>query len=121
MDALRGRRLELAATLAGGVTAGLLLLFLLGEVLGGDISGLQHVVQLAPLVALLALGWRYPNLAGALLLAIGLALAGAYFLESRGGSVAAAERALVAAIFLLPPILAGVLFLLAGRLREQRP
>lgn len=110
------RRYELAATLIGGVTLGLLALFLLGQVFGGDWSGLFHLVQLLPLAALLALGWRSPNLAGVLLLGIGGALALAYYVETvDSDSVSAFERALVAALFLVPPIVAGALFLVAAR------
>ncbi|MGE3960162.1 MAG: hypothetical protein AB7F65_00605 [Dehalococcoidia bacterium] len=110
------RRFELAATLVGGITLGLLSLFLVGEVFGGDLSGVVHLVQLVPLAALLALGWRSPNLAGVLLLAIGGALALAYFVETADSdTVSAVERALVAGLFLVPPIAAGVLFLVAAR------
>jgi len=114
----RGVRLQLSATLVGGVTAAVLLLFLFGEVAGGDLSGLAHVIQVVPLVALLLLGWWRPGLAGALLLAAGGALAVAYFVES-SDSVEFPEQLLVAALFLLPPMLAGTLFLIAGRSRHQ--
>lgn len=108
------RLLQLAATATGGVTVATLLLFLLGEVLAGTISGLFHLVQLAPLAALLAFGWRAPSRAGWLLLGVGTALAGAYLLQV-DSAVPVGERLLVAAIFLLPPMIAGALFVLAGR------
>jgi len=64
-------------------------------------------------VALLLLGWWRPGVAGALLLAAGSSLAGAYFIETGDSSVARSEQLLVAALFLFPPILAGALFLVA--------
>jgi hypothetical protein len=110
----RSRRLQLAATLLGSITVSMLSLFLFGEVFGGDLSGLVHLIQVAPLVALLAFGWWRPGLAGALLLALGGALAAAYGIEMGGSSVSPTEQLLVAALFLMPPLLAGVLFLLAA-------
>lgn len=110
------RRLQLAATASGSVTVAVLLLFLLGEVLSGTVSGLIHLVQVVPLAALLAFGWRAPSRAGWLLLAVGATLAGAYLVQT-GGVASAGERLLVTAIFLLPPMIAGALFVLAGRAR----
>jgi len=109
----RRARLQLSATLVGSITVAVLAIFFVGEVGSGDISGLAHTVQLAPLVALLLLGWWRPGVAGALLLAAGSSLAGAYFIETGDSSVARSEQLLVAALFLFPPILAGALFLAA--------
>jgi hypothetical protein len=108
-------RLQLAATLIGGVTLGMLSLFLVGEVAGGDLSGLSHLIQIAPLAALLALGWWAPQLAGALLIAIGAALAAVYLVAFERAPESTGLLLLVAALFLLPPITAGVLLLIAAR------
>ena len=125
-------RLQLSATLVGGITAAVLALFLFGEVAGGDISGLAQVLQVGPLIALLLLGWWRPGLAGALLLAAGSALAGAlllaagsalagaYFVESSDSTVGRGEQLLVAALFLCPPMIAGALFLVAARRGNSR-
>ena len=113
-------RLQLSATLVGGITAAVLALFLFGEVAGGDISGLAHALQVGPLIALLLLGWWRPGLAGALLLAAGSALAAAYFVESSDSTVGRGEQLLVAALFLFPPMIAGALFLVAARTGNSR-
>src|SRR5690606_36434375 len=113
LTAPRHRR-QLAATLIGSVTAGFLLVFLLGEVFAGDWSGLAHSLQVGPLVALLVLGWWRPRLAGVLLVAIGGALTLAYFVDTRDTEIDWSERLLVGGIFLVPPILAGVLFVAAA-------
>lgn len=117
----RSARLQLAGTLVGGITVALLLVFLFGEVAEGDMSGLAHAVQVAPLLALLAFGWWRPGLAGALLLAAASALVAAYFVETSDSTVSRSEQFLVAGLFLLPPVLAGVLFLTAARAGVSRP
>lgn len=111
---LRHRTYEVAATLIGGATLALLSVFLIAEVSGGNWSGLAHLLQVAPLAALLALGWRLPKWSGVLLLVIGGVLALAYFVETSGATVPAAERLVVAGIFLVPPMVAGALFLIAA-------
>lgn len=54
--------------IAAAVPAGLLTIFLLfmglGEMFGGDISGVQHVIPAMVLLALMWLGWKKPNLGG---------------------------------------------------------
>lgn len=108
-------RLQFAATIVAGLSAAVLVLFLVGETVGGDLSGLQHLVQLAPLVALIALGWRAPRLAGWLLIVIGALIAGAYLWMAEGTNAGAVERALVGGLFLLPPVIGGALFVAASR------
>lgn len=114
----RRRRLQAAATASGSVTVFVLSLFLVGEVAAGDPSGLAHLVEVGPLVLLLALGWFRPSLAGALLLAAGGTLVAFYVFETNDASVALTEQLLVGIIFLLPPVVAGVLFLVASRCSE---
>lgn len=111
----RRRQLQLASTLIGAVPASLLLLFLVGEVASGEWSGVAHVLQFAPLVLLLGLGWWRPALAGTLLVGIGIVVATAYFVETRDSTVRLGEQLLVGGIFLVPPVLAGSLLLLAAR------
>jgi hypothetical protein len=108
-----GRALKLAAYVAALPAVGVLLLFAFGEMGAGDLSGLQHLVQLAPLALLLAAAWRFPLAAGAALVAVSLLLAVAYpFAVSVDEP---ATIALVALLFFAPPLVSGVLFILAGR------
>jgi hypothetical protein len=90
------------------VPIGLLLLFAAGE----GLEGVQHLVQLAPLLALAVLAWYRPRLGGALLAGIGLALAAAYpfFFHFPLGATL-----VTIALFFAPAVLVGGLFLLAGR------
>jgi hypothetical protein len=95
------------------VPIGLLFLFTVGE--GRD--GLQHLVQLAPLVALIVLAWYRSRLGGLLLAGIGLALAVVYPFYAHfplGTTIA------TIAIFFGPAIVAGALFWFAGG-KSQAP
>lgn len=99
--------LKLAGLVLLLVPIGVLLLFTFGE----GREGLQHLVQLAPLLAVAVLAWYRPRLGGTLLIVIGLALAVAFpFLVD----FALGTTLGVIAIFFAPAILAGALFLLAG-------
>ena len=55
------RRLKAAALVAAAPTVAILLLFAFGEAFGGDVGGLQHLVQLLPLAVVLAGAWRFPG------------------------------------------------------------
>lgn len=106
------RRLKVAASLLLAIPTGILLLFLVGEVAGGELSGVQHLLQLSPLLALAALAWRHPQAGGAALIAVGTGLGVAYpllFSDSSMRVILGVELLLFA-----PPVLAGALFLLAG-------
>ena len=116
----RSRKYELAATAVAGVTLAMLSMFTLGEVFGGDWSGLAHLVQLVPLAILIALGWRFPYSIGLVLIGIGAALTLAYYIDSADSSIATSEKLLVGALFLLPPLLSGACFVLAGNAQRSR-
>ena len=116
----RSRKYELAATAVAGVTLAMLSMFTLGEVFGGDWSGLAHLVQLVPLAILIALGWRFPYAIGLLLIGIGAALTLAYYMDAANSSIATSEKLLVGALFLLPPLLSGGFFMLAGNAQRSR-
>jgi hypothetical protein len=49
-----------------------LLLFAIGEMAGGDVSGAQHLPEAAALLILLIAGWRYPRVVGIVLLSMGV-------------------------------------------------
>ncbi len=56
------------------VPAGVLLLFALGEIASGDISGVQHIPEAALLLGLMVAAWLFPQPVGAALMAIGSVL-----------------------------------------------
>lgn len=57
-------------------------LFLIGETVGGDISGLGHLAQLIPLLLLAFLAFKYPYPIGILLIYLGVVSAFLYALFS---------------------------------------
>ena len=115
MPMLRPRTLKILATLAASPALALLVLFTLGETVGGDLSGLQHLVELAPLAGLVALGWARPRAGGLALAAISLGAGIAYaFLGPMGARSIVAVVSTEALLF-VPPLIAGALFLAAAR------
>ena len=112
------RRMRLAALTLLGVPAGLLVLLGLGEMMGGNISGIQHVPEAALLLALLWLAWRYPWPAGTILVA-GTALLFTLWLlmvTTRGHDQTPLWAWLLTGLVVfVPPLAAGVLLLLSSR------
>ena len=74
MTAIRPNRPKLAAMALLALPAVGLLLVAIGEMAGGDITGIQHVPEAVVLVGLMALAWRYPRVAGVALLTIATVL-----------------------------------------------
>lgn len=62
---------------------GFLLLFLFGEVFGGEISGISHLLQLIPLLALIYLAIKKPKIAGPILILAGISLSIFYYLQTQ--------------------------------------
>lgn len=95
------------------------LIFTIGEVVGGDISGLQHLVE-AGAIALVALfAWRWPALVGGFLVIIGASLS-ALYLYDRYGNATVLSILLTELVFFTPMMIAGVLLLLGAREDRQR-
>jgi hypothetical protein len=91
-----------------------------GEVfMGGDLSGLQHVLQLAPLVVVTWLAWRHPLWGGVALITLAVVFTALYFIFIHGFPVATVL--LTVMILFVPPLLAGVLFVLAARREPPNP
>ena len=111
------KRIRLVALGLVAVTVGMLLIFTIGEVAGGDISGLQHLLQAVPLVIVAWLAWRHPLWGGITLITVSLVLAGLYFVLFEVGSLAVV--AVVLAAVCLPPFLAGVLFVVVDQQPKQ--
>lgn len=111
MSDATGRRLKLAALVCLALPIVVLAAFAVGEVAAGTISGLQHVVQLLPLVALAWLGWKRPLWGGIALIGLTLVLAGLFISMDT-----VPPSAMLFASFLIfaPALLAGIALVTAG-------
>lgn len=120
-------RLRLLASALLAVPLGVLLLFGLGEMAEGDLSGVQHLVEAAPLLVLLVAGWRFPRAAGVALLVLGpgllavwvLLIATGTFRPPVAGTAPLAMKALlwlaVPLTLFAPPTLAGWLLVRSSK------
>ncbi len=90
-----------------------LIVFAVGESAGGDLSGLGHLVQAAPLVILAFLAWKRPRAGGLLLIGLGALLVLWFLLFTNNP-----ERIAIVLVF-GPPIFSGLLFLMAARRQTQ--
>ena len=105
------RRTKTAALVLLGLGVAFYLTFAVGEMVGGDISGVQHLLPAAVLGALLWLGWKRPRTAGIVLLALAIPLGAAYI-----AVLVIRNLPLAWALWIvLPPALTGWLFLRADR------
>lgn len=114
-------RLKLAASALLTVLVTVLLAFAIGEVAGGDLSGLQHLLQALPLLLLLAAAWRYPRPAGLALIGVAMVLLPVWLLlvftdrDPALRDIPIMRWAGTGALFFLPPLVAGWLLFRAGR------
>lgn len=83
--------------------------FTVGELAGGDVTGLQHLPPALILAALFWFAWRRPHAAGVLLLGISVPLGIAYVVVLLTHSLPPTW----ALVVVLPPVLAGLLLLRA--------
>lgn len=105
----RDVRLKALGLLSCGLVVGLLLLFAVGE----GVEGFGHLLQAAPLVALMMLAWWRPLIGGTLILAIAIGLVTIYVVRVGDSQLA------VVMMFFVPTIVGGLLLIAAGR-RESR-
>jgi hypothetical protein len=91
---------------------GFLLLFMFGEVFSGDLSGLSHLVQAAPLLLLIFLALKKPRPVGILLSVISLVLGIWYALSVHFNLQ---TILLVEAFLFLPPFISGLLLVLSSK------
>jgi hypothetical protein len=89
-----------------------LLLFTFGEVFSGDISGLSHLFQAAPLVLLIVLAYKKPYIAGVILLLAGLGLGILYPLKAPFNLQ---TIVIVEMVLFIPPCVAGLLLMLSSK------
>lgn len=113
-------RWKLAGLVVAAPAVGVLLLFAVGEMGGGDLSGVQHLVQLTPLLAVLAAAWRWPRAGGRLLIALASLLAAVYAVFALTRSDLSLAVVVVAELlFFAPAILAGLFFIRASRVAPR--
>jgi hypothetical protein len=112
------KQLKIAGLVLLAIPALFLAALALGEgVVGGDVWGLQHVAQLAPLVVVAWLAWRQPFWGGVALIALTLVFTVLYFIFIHGFPLTTVLPTL--ALLFVPPLVAGVLFVLAARQDRQ--
>ena len=88
-----------------------LLLFTFGEVFSGDVSGLSHLIQAAPLLLFAYLAYKKPFAGGLSLLIVGFFLGILYPLKVPFDVV----TIIIVEIFLfVPPFVSGILFILSS-------
>ena len=124
MPKLSAKQLKVAGLIPLLIPIAILLLFTIAETVGGDISGLGHLIQLAPLVILAIFAWKKPDLGGKILVVIAVLLAiigGApMFLfratsEEGMGIGALISTMLFMLLLFVPPIISGLLFIASAR------
>ncbi|MGE0601179.1 MAG: hypothetical protein AB7J35_17505 [Dehalococcoidia bacterium] len=99
------------------IPALLLTVLALGEMVGGDVTGAQHIPEALALVVLAAAAWRYPARVGVILMVAGAVLLALWSLLAltSGGHDSPASLVMVAVILFVPPLVAGWLLYSAGR------
>ena len=112
MNKIKG--IKVAALLFPGISLAILLLFAIGETVGGDWSGLGHLIQAIPIAVLMWLGWKRPLWGGILLLVLSFLAAYSFANPLRGVDWLAPLLIIIA-----PLVLSGILFLSAARLEKR--
>lgn len=108
------KAVKIVAMIFPGAVIAILLLFGLGETIGGDWSGLGHLIQAAPIVLLMWLGWKRPFWGGILLLILGLV---AWY--SIADAMRGPEWLAPLLIIIAPLFLSGILLLSAAGLERK--
>jgi len=110
VDAGAGRS-KITALVPLGLGVAFYLAFALGEMAGGDITGLQHLLPAAILALLLWVAWRRPRRAGIVLLVLAVPFDAAYIALLVVRDLPPVWALVVA----LPPVVTGLLLVRAGR------
>jgi hypothetical protein len=122
LESLSSRQLRLTASALIALPAVVLLIFAIGEMAGGDVSGAQHIPESALLLVLLVAAWRYPRPAGAILVGAGVFLAGVWIVlvvsreEGTPGGADLIGWTIAGLLLFVPPVLAGWLLLRSAAL-----
>jgi hypothetical protein len=108
--------IKIAALIFPAIPLVILLLFAIGETLGGDWSGLGHLIQAIPIALLMWLGWKRPLLGGIFLLVLSLI---ATYSFANPLHLQGADWLAPLLIIVSPLILSGILFLSAARIEKR--
>jgi len=106
--------LRVAGLACLAVPAALLLLFAVAEMIGGDLSGAQHLPEVAVVAAIGWAGWRWPYGVGMVLMLAGAVLALAFVLWLHPAGITLIGIAVMELLLFIPSIAAGACFTLAG-------
>jgi hypothetical protein len=106
--------LKIVALIPPALATAVLLLFAFGETIGGDWSGLGHLIQVIPIVLLMWLGWKRPLWGGIFLLLLGF-----LGLHSFSDTLRGPEWLAPFLIIIAPLLLSGFLFLGAAGLERK--
>lgn len=94
-----------------------LLLFTFGEIFSGDISGLSHLIQLAPIIIVLIVALKKPLIGGALFSVISALFGILYLVTVPFNPI---TILIVELVLFLPPFIAGLLFIYSARLIDKK-
>jgi hypothetical protein len=108
------RPLKIIALVFPGLTIAILVLFALGETIGGDWSGLGHLLQALPIYLLIWLGWKHPLWCGVFLIVLSFLTSYSFADALRGPDWPARFIIIIA-----PLLLSGVLLLGAAGLERR--
>ena len=106
--------LKITALIFLGWTSAILLLFMIGEIVGGEWSGLGHLIQVIPILLLMWLGWKRPLSGGILLLVLGFIAFHSFVSALRGPGWLAPFMTIIA-----PLLLSGFLLLGAAWVEKK--
>lgn len=120
MDKISAKQLKIAGLVILLFPIAFLLLFTIAETVSGDISGLGHLIQLAPLVILAIFARKKPDLGGKIFVVIGVLLAIIYLAIAIPRTVGREGMGIGVLIgtmllFFVPPIISGLLFIVSAR------
>lgn len=111
--------MKVAACVLLALPAVLLIAVGAGEMVGGEMSGVQHLPEGGLLLLVAAAGWRYPRAAGAFVLGAGVAVLVAWIVFVVAGDDVSGRAPFlvwvgVGLLLFAPPIVAGWLLWRAG-------
>lgn len=99
--------MKIIALIFPGLTIAVLLLFAIGETIGGDWSGLGHLIQALPIAFLMWLGWKHPFWSGLFLLVLSFLASYSFADLFRGPDWLAPLLILIVPLFLSGVLLLG--------------
>lgn len=106
--------IKIAALIFPGIPLAILLLFAIGETVGGDWSGLGHLIQAIPIALLMWLGWKRSLLGGIFFFL--LSFLAAYSLID---VLRSPEWIATFLLIIAPLLMSGILFLGAATLERK--